>query len=78
MFRVLGMDGCSVNTGIHNGAMRQVEVKLHEVVQHVVCGLHLVELMLWHILSQTDGVTKGPGNQNIILNSFFLIICPLR
>ena len=58
--RVLGMDGCSVNTGIHNGAIRMVEVMLGQVVQHVICGLQLVELMFWHILAVTDGVTKGP------------------
>ena len=55
--RVLGMDGCPVNTGIHNGAIRLVEVMLGDVVQHVICGLHLNELILWHI--ETDGATKG-------------------
>ena len=58
--RVIGMDGCSVNTGIHNGAIRQVEVMLQHVVQHAICGLHLNELLFWHIISETDGVTKGP------------------
>ena len=43
--RVLGMDGCSVNTGIHNGAIRLVEVMLGDVVQHVICSLHLNELI---------------------------------
>ena len=60
--RVIGMDGCSVNTGIHNGAIRLVEVMLGDVVQHVICGLHLNELLLWHIISETDGVTKGPDS----------------
>ena len=60
--RVLGMDGCSVNTGIHNGAIRLVEVLLGDVVQHVICGLHLNELVFWHILAETDGVTKGPDS----------------
>jgi hypothetical protein len=55
------MDGCSVNTGVHNGAIRQVEVMLQDVVQHAICVLHLNELLLWPILSETDGVTKGPG-----------------
>ena len=61
LFRVMGMDGCPVNTGIHNGAMRLVEVLTGDVVQHVVCGLHLNELLFWHVLAETDGVTKGPG-----------------
>ena len=56
------MDGCAVNTGKHNGAIRWVEVKLGKVVQHVICGLHLNELLFWHILSDTDGVTKGPDS----------------
>ena len=60
--RVIAMDGCAVNTGIHNGALRLVEVKLGQSVQHVICGLHLVELLFWHILSEVDGVTKGPDS----------------
>ena len=60
--KVMGMDGCAVNTGIHNGAIRQVELMLHDVVKHVICGLHLTELLFWHILSKTDGVTKGPDS----------------
>ena len=56
------MDGCAVNTGIHNGALRLAEVKLGQSVQHVICGLHLVELLFWHILSEVDGVTKGPDS----------------
>ena len=60
--RVLGMDGCSVNTGIHNGAIRLVEAILNIVVQHSICGLHLNELLFWHILDKTDVVTKGPDS----------------
>ena len=56
------MDGCSVNTGIHNGAIRMIEVILGEAVQHVICGLPLIELVFWHIISETDGVTKGPDS----------------
>ena len=59
--KVVGMDGCSVNTGIHNGAIRIVEVMIDGVVQHVICGLHLNELLFWHIMSESGGVTKGPG-----------------
>ena len=54
------MDGCAVNTGIHNGAIRWVEVMVGQALQHAICGLHLVELLFWHIFSDTDGVTKGP------------------
>jgi hypothetical protein len=57
--RVLGMDGCAVNTGKNTGAIRLFELEMGPV-QHVICGLHLNELLFWHILSETDGVTKGP------------------
>ena len=60
--KVIGMDGCAVNTGKNNGAIRLVEKKLDKVVQHVICGLHLNELLFWHILEDTDGVTKGPDS----------------
>ena len=62
LVRVIGMDGCSVNTGIHNGAIRLLEVKMGDVLQHVICGLHMNELVFWHILCDTDGVTKGPDS----------------
>ena len=35
---------------------------LDQPVQHAICGLHLNELLFWHILSETDGVTKGPDS----------------
>ena len=35
--RVLGMDGCSVNCGIHNGVFRLIELELNYPVQHCVC-----------------------------------------
>ena len=49
------MDGCSVNTGVHNGIIRLVEVQLGDALQHVICGLHMNELVFWHILCDTDG-----------------------
>ena len=61
------MDGCAVNTGIHNGAIRLLEVMLDQPMQHAICSLHLNELLFWHILSETDGVTKGPGKNRIYL-----------
>ena len=59
--KVIGMDGCSVNTGIHAGAIRLTELELGYAIQWVICGLHLIELVFWHILSEVDGVTKGPN-----------------
>ena len=45
--KVIGMDGCAVNTGIHNGAIRLVEVMLGQPMQHAICGFHLNELAFW-------------------------------
>ena len=59
--RVLGLDGCPVNTGIHNGVTRWVELELGETVQHIVCILHFNELFLHHIFADADGVTLAPG-----------------
>ena len=58
---LLGMDGCSVKTGIQNGVFRMVEVMLGYPVQHVVCLLHLNELPLRHLMITIDGTTSGPG-----------------
>ena len=33
-----------------------------DVVQHVIRGFDLVELIFWNILAETDGVTKGPNS----------------
>ena len=59
--QVLGMDGCSTNTGIHRGVFGCVEVELGEAVQHVVCLLHGVELYFHHVVTELDGTTLGPG-----------------
>ena len=59
--QVMGMDGTSVNTGIHNGVIRVVEQELEEVVQHIICLLHFNELPFRHELHAVDGVTSGPG-----------------
>ena len=58
---VMGMDGCSVNTGIHNGVICVTEQELGVPVQHIICLLHLNELHFRHELHNVDGVTSGPG-----------------
>ena len=58
---VMGMDGCSVNMGIHKGVIRVVEQELEVVVQHISCLLHLNELHFRHELCTVDGVTSCPG-----------------
>ena len=58
--KVVGMDGCAVNTGPHSGAIRMLELNRNEPLQWVICGLHLNELLWWHILASVDGGTAGP------------------
>ena len=57
---VMGMDGTSVNTGVHNGVIRLTELELGLAVQHIICLLHLNELPLRHLFYNLDGVTAGP------------------
>ena len=58
--KLVGMDGCPVNTGKDNGAIRLFELDFSIVVQWIICGLHLNELLWWHILEKVDGPTSGP------------------
>ena len=60
--RVIGMDGCSTNCGIHRGVFRCVEVGLDEACQHVVCLIHHIELYFRRHFDTVDGVTLDPTN----------------
>ena len=57
---VLGCDGTSVNTGIHTGALRKIQLELGCEAHQFVCLLHLNELFLRHRQSELDGPTSGP------------------
>ena len=57
---VCGCDVTAVNTGIHNGALRHLEINLDKPVQHFVCLLHCNELPLRHLIHEIDGVIQGP------------------
>ena len=57
--KVVGMDGCPTNTGPHTGAIRILELMLFVTLQWVICGLHLNELLFWHILTAVDGPTAS-------------------
>ena len=59
--RVLGMDGCGVNVGIHRGVIRRMELELGEAIQRFICLLHHVELYFHHQFEEVDGKTLGPG-----------------
>ena len=56
----VGVDGTNVNTGIHGGVIRLLEIHLNKPLQWLVCMLHLNELPLRHILHTVDGSTSGP------------------
>ena len=58
--RVLGCDGTSVNTGIHTGALREIQLSLGCEAHQFVCQLHLNELFLRHRQIELDGPTTGP------------------
>jgi hypothetical protein len=59
---VLGCDGTPVNTGVHNGVLRLLELKLGKSVQWVVCLLHFNELPLRHLFQFLDSRTSGPSS----------------
>lgn len=51
-----------MNTGIHNGIIRQFEIHLKTELHWSVCLLHFNELPFRHLYNKLEGsVTKGPG-----------------
>ena len=58
--KVLGCDGTAVNTGIHNGALRGIQLELGTEAHQFICLLHLNELFLRHRQTELDGPTTGP------------------
>ena len=59
---VLGCDGKVVNTGVHNGVLRCLELKIGRSVQWAICQLHFNELPLLHLFESLDGPTSGPSS----------------
>ena len=57
---ILGCDGMVVNTEVHNGVMRCLELKIWRSVQWTICQLHFNELSLRHLFKSLDGPTSGP------------------
>ena len=57
---VVGCDGTNVNTGIHNGVIRQLEELCGRPLQWAICQLHSNELPLRHLMDHLDGKTSGP------------------
>jgi hypothetical protein len=63
----VGCDGTNVNTGIHKGVIRLLEVHLGRPLQWFICLLHANELPLRHLFSFLDGNTKGPSTYSGII-----------
>ena len=59
---VLGRDGTPVNTGLHGGINRIIELELGKPYQHAICGIHTNELPLRYIFKDIDGMTSGPNS----------------
>ncbi|CAH0562737.1 unnamed protein product [Brassicogethes aeneus] len=57
----IGCDGTAVNTGIHNGVNRRLELYLGRPLQWFICMLHANELPLRHLMKHLDGETTGPS-----------------
>lgn len=54
-------DSTNVNTGEHNGIIRQLEVALKHPLQWLICMLHLNELPFREVFKIVDGPTSGPS-----------------
>lgn len=57
----VGSDGTAVNTGIHNGIIRRLEMHLEKPLHWFICMLHANELPLRHLIAHLDGETSGPS-----------------
>lgn len=56
----VGCDGTAVNTGIHRGVIRLLELENKSALHWFVCLLHANELPLRHLIEKLDGATSGP------------------
>ena len=55
----LGGDSTNVNSGIWGRVFHHVEKLLGRPLNWVMCGLHLIELPLRHLIALLDGPTKS-------------------
>ena len=55
----IGGDSTNVNSGIWGGVFQFVEKKLGRPLNWIVCGLHLNELPLRHLIIELDGPTSS-------------------
>ena len=57
---VLGCDETVVNTGVNNGVLGCLELKIGKSVQWAIFHLHFNGLTLRHLFDSLDGPTFGP------------------
>ena len=58
--QAIGCDGTNVNTGVHRGVIRQLELQIGRPLQWLICLFHCNELPLRHLMIHLDGTTSGP------------------
>ena len=60
--KCLGGDSTTLNTGVRNGIITQLERLWGHKVEWVTCLYHIGELPMRKLLSDLDGVTKSPDS----------------
>ena len=60
--KAVGADGARVNTGVHNGCIRLLELEFSKPLHWFICQLHGNELALRHLFERIDGKTSGPNS----------------
>ena len=60
--KCLGGDSTTLNTGVRNGIISQLERLWGHKVEWVTCLYHINELPMRKLLSDLDGVTKSPDS----------------
>ena len=70
--KCLGGDSTTLNTGVRNGIMTQLERLWGHKVEWVTCLYHIGELPMRKLLSELDGTTKSPDSFSGISQKFYL------
>ena len=60
--KAVGADGARVNTGIHNGCIRLLELEFSKPLHWFICQLHGNGLPLRHLFERIDGKNSGPNS----------------
>ena len=71
--KCLGGDSTTLNTGVRNGIIAQLELLWGHKVEWVTCLYHIGELPMRKLLSDLDGVTKSPDSYSGISEHYWLL-----